>query len=58
VLRLPLEQFRRTTLKRDQGRTTRYNTGEDYHGCLVVDVPRGREIYWRIEGVMAALIGG
>jgi transposase-like protein len=49
---LPRERFQRTTLKRHAPRTNRQNTGADYHGCLVINVPRGRELYWRIEGAM------
>lgn len=56
TLDLPPDRFRRPTLKRHQP-TTRHNTGENYHGCLVVDVPRSRELYWKIEGVVAALTG-
>ncbi|AVT30145.1 resolvase [Plantactinospora sp. BC1] len=58
ALCLPADRFRRPTLKRHRPKTTRYNTGAGYHGCLVVDVPGSRELYWRIEGVVAALGGG
>ncbi|MGI5145699.1 helix-turn-helix domain-containing protein [Plantactinospora sp. CA-294935] len=58
ALGLPADRFRRPTLKRHQPKTIRYNTGEGYHGCLIVDVPRSRELYWRIEGVVTALGGG
>ncbi len=44
------EQFRKTSLKRHNPLTTRKNTGNDYHGCLRVDVRRGRELYRKIEG--------
>jgi hypothetical protein len=57
-LALPRERFMRTTLKRHTPRTNRRNTGEGYHGCLVVDVPKGRELYWRIEGVMRGCLAG
>lgn len=33
----------------------RRNTGDDYRGCLVITVPRSRELYWRIEGMIAEL---
>ncbi|OWU98070.1 resolvase [Micromonospora wenchangensis] len=56
TLDLPPDRFRRPTIKRHQP-TTRHNTGEGYHGCLVIDVPRSRELYWKIEGVVAALTG-
>ncbi|MGI5214340.1 helix-turn-helix domain-containing protein [Plantactinospora sp. CA-290183] len=55
TLGLPAERFRRATLKRHRPTTVRRNTGDDYHGCLIIQVPRSRELYWRIEGVMAAL---
>ncbi|MEU7619096.1 resolvase [Micromonospora rifamycinica] len=56
ALEVPPDRFRRATLKRHQP-TTRRNTGEDYHGCLVIDVPKSRELYWKIEGIVAALAG-
>lgn len=54
-LRLPLDRFRRPTLKRHVPQTTRRNVGDGYHGCLIVVVPRSRELYWTVEGVMLAL---
>ena len=46
--------FQPTTLKRHRPTTVRRNTGEDYHGCLVVRVLRGRELYWRIDAMVEA----
>ncbi|MEV7227844.1 helix-turn-helix domain-containing protein [Polymorphospora sp. NPDC051019] len=57
VLQLPAHRFRRATLKRHRPTTTRHNTGDDYHGCLVVEVPRSRELYWTIEGIVDAAVG-
>lgn len=54
---LPVDRFKRPTLKRHSPATVRRNTAEGYHGCLVVDVPRGRELYWFIEGTVGALLG-
>lgn len=54
-LGLPAERFRRTVLKRHNPTTVRRNTGDTYHGCLVITVPRSRELYWRIEGMIAEL---
>ncbi|MGN9889931.1 helix-turn-helix domain-containing protein [Micromonospora sp. L31] len=54
TLELPATRFQRATLKRHRP-TIRYNTQEEYHGCLVIDVPRSRELYWRIEGLFAGL---
>ena len=51
------DRFQRPTIKRHAPRTRRANTGVDYHGCLAVTVPQSRELYWRVEGVMAALTG-
>ena len=42
-------------MKRHKPVTVRRNTGVDYHGCLVINVPRSRELYWRIEGMIAEL---
>jgi hypothetical protein len=54
-LGVPCEQFFRPTVKRHNPATKRVNTGADYHGCLCIEVPRSRELYWRVAGVMAAL---
>ncbi|MEU3453794.1 helix-turn-helix domain-containing protein [Micromonospora sp. NPDC006766] len=54
-LRLPIERFGRSSLKRHNPTTVRRNTGDDYHGCLVITVPRSRALYWRIEGMIAEL---
>jgi hypothetical protein len=47
--------FQRPTLKRHNPRTTRTNAGADYRGCLVVRVPRSRELYLWIAGVVEGL---
>jgi transcriptional regulator with XRE-family HTH domain len=54
VTRAHLAQFRSPTLKRHNPRTVRKNTGEDYHGCLRVDVRRSAGLYRQIEGWAAA----
>ncbi len=51
------ERMQRPTLKRHSPRTKRRNVGEDYHGCVTVNVPRSRELYWWIEGVVAGAAG-
>lgn len=43
-------QFRRPTLKRHNPRTVRKNTGQNYHGCLVIKVRQSAELYRQIEG--------
>ncbi|MEU3979550.1 hypothetical protein AB0F77_05475 [Streptomyces sp. NPDC026672] len=42
--------FARPTLKKHNPKTVRRNTGDDYHGCLVVAVARSARLYNRIEG--------
>lgn len=51
---LPEDQFRRPTLKRHSPKTIRKNTGEDYHGCLVINVRQSAELYRQVEGWAAA----
>jgi hypothetical protein len=48
------DQFRPPTLKHHNPRTMRKNVGEDYHGCLRIDVHRGADLYRKIEGCAAA----
>jgi hypothetical protein len=50
VTGLAAELFREPTLKRHNPKTIRKNTGEDYHGCLVIDVRRSAALYHQIEG--------
>ena len=50
VLGVESEAFSRPTLKKHNPRTVRKNTGDDYHGCLVISVNRSAELYLRIEG--------
>ena len=53
---LPSEQFRRPVLKRHNPKTTRKNTGDDYHGCLVITVGKATELYRQIEGWASAVM--
>lgn len=55
VVGVPPECFQPTSLKRHRSTTTRRNTGEGYRGCLSVEVPRPRNLYWRIEGIMKGM---
>ncbi|WP_239156665.1 resolvase [Actinocatenispora thailandica] len=48
--------FRRTSLKRHNPKTVRYNTGADYHGCLIVSVRRSRAIYDMVEGLVIGVV--
>ena len=58
VTGLEPEQFGRPTMKRHRPTTARKNTGDDYHGCLRIDVRRGADLYRRIEGSGAAAMAG
>jgi len=55
VAGVPFEIFRRAALKTHNPSTVRHNVGDPYRGCLVVDVPKSRELYWRIEGMMVGI---
>ncbi|MEU6124987.1 hypothetical protein [Streptomyces sp. NPDC047123] len=48
--------FGKTTLKRHNPRTNRKNVGDRYHGCLLVRVLRGAELYRRIEGAWYGIV--
>ncbi|MDO0914277.1 hypothetical protein QQM39_26645 [Streptomyces sp. DT2A-34] len=48
----------RTTLKKHNPKTVRKNTGDSYHGCLVVRVRQGAELYCRIEGWWNGIAAG
>ncbi|MEU2540364.1 hypothetical protein [Streptomyces iakyrus] len=48
--------FAKPTLKRHNPKTVRKNTGDDYHGCLVVTVARSAELYNRIEGWWSGIV--
>ena len=50
------EQFLRPALKRHSPKTVRKNVGEDYHGCLRIDVRRGSDLYRKIEGWAEAIM--
>ena len=51
-------QFRRPSIKRHNPKTVRKNTGADYHGCLVIHILRGADLYRRIEGWAGATMVG
>jgi transposase len=55
-LSLPLSRFRPPVIKKHIPRTRRANVGADYHGCLIIEAPRSRLLYWRMEGVMRAVV--
>jgi transposase len=57
VLSVPRESFKKTAIKKHVPQTPRQNVGDDYHGCLTIDAPKSRELYWRMEGAVRAVIG-
>jgi hypothetical protein len=56
VVGIPPEHLQRTTLKRHVAKTVRKNTGDDYHGCLVVRVRKSAREYWRMEDIWASVV--
>ena len=50
--------FHRPTLKRHNPKTIRRNTGDEYHGCLRIDVQQAADLYQRIEGWARAAMTG
>ncbi|SEC99440.1 Putative ATPase subunit of terminase (gpP-like) [Streptomyces misionensis] len=50
-------EFQRTTIKKHNPKTVRKNVGEDYRGCLVINVLQGAELYRRIEGWWYGIVG-
>jgi len=47
-------QFRKAVIKTHNPRTVRKNVGDDYHGCLRIDVMRSADLYRKIEGWVRA----
>lgn len=52
------ETFAPVTLKRHRPETNRLNQGEGYHGCLVITVSQGAQLYRQIEGWAKAVALG
>lgn len=50
IVGIPVDELERVTLKRHLPSTNRRNTGDDYHGCLVITVWRSAALYQQIEG--------
>ncbi|CAL9475887.1 hypothetical protein SUDANB108_02951 [Streptomyces sp. enrichment culture] len=48
--------FAKPTLKKHNPKTVRKNTGDNYHGCLVVTVARSADLYNRIEGWWSGIV--
>ncbi|MDQ1697867.1 MAG: hypothetical protein QOJ03_3220 [Frankiaceae bacterium] len=55
-LGLDVRSFRRASLKRHKPLTVRKNTGDNYHGCLVVRVLRPAALYDAVEGWWQRLV--
>jgi predicted transcriptional regulator len=51
----PVTSFRRTTLKRHNPKTVRNNTGAGYHGCVVISVLQGKDLYRVLDGLVRGL---
>jgi hypothetical protein len=54
---VPVERFSRPTIKRHNPRTVRRNTEEAYRGCLVVRLTQCADLYRRISGTWAGIMG-
>jgi transcriptional regulator with XRE-family HTH domain len=52
------EQFHNPALKRHIPKTERKNVGEDYHGCLRIEVNRSSGLFRKIEGWAEAIMSG
>ncbi|MEV7981435.1 hypothetical protein [Streptomyces sp. NPDC086519] len=50
--------FSKATLKKHNPRTVRKNTGDSYHGCLVIYVRQSADLYRRMEGAWYGIVGG
>ncbi|MET7858352.1 hypothetical protein ABZS81_14240 [Streptomyces sp. NPDC005318] len=57
LVHIDVTTLQRTTLKKHNPKTVRKNVGDTYHGCLVVRVSRGAELYRRIEGWWRGITG-
>src|SRR3954469_20925334 len=58
TLGVPAANFRTATLKRHNANPRRYNTGDTYHGCLVIDVRRPAALYDAIAGWWQGIASG
>jgi transcriptional regulator with XRE-family HTH domain len=58
VTGLEAAQFWRPALKKHNPRTVRKNVGDDYHGCVRIDVLAGSVLYQKIEGWAEAAMRG
>ncbi|WP_121709333.1 hypothetical protein [Streptomyces sp. E5N91] len=54
---IDVSAFSRATLKKHNPRTTRKNTGNSYHGCLMIYVCKSADLYRRMEGAWYGIVG-
>jgi hypothetical protein len=55
VAGVPVHMFSRATIKKHRPRTVRKNTGDTYHGCLIVRVLGSASLYRKTEGIWWAV---
>lgn len=58
IVGVDVSALSRATLKRHKPRTARKNTGETYHGCLIIYVRRSADLYRRMEGAWYGIVEG
>ncbi|RPE43282.1 Homeodomain-like domain-containing protein [Streptomyces sp. Ag109_O5-1] len=58
VADVEVSAFSKATLKKHNPRTVRKNTGDSYHGCLVIYVRQSADLYRRMEGAWYGIVGG
>ncbi|MFC8124536.1 hypothetical protein [Streptomyces sp. NPDC057302] len=58
VVGVDVRAFSKPTLKKHKPRTTRRNTGDGYHGCLVIYVRQSADLYRRMEGAWYGIVLG
>lgn len=56
VAGIPVEAFQKPTIKRHDPKTVRKNVGDDYHGCLSVNVLDSADLYRRIDGWWSGIV--
>jgi hypothetical protein len=56
IVGVDVSVFQKTTIKKHNPKTVRKNVGENYHGCLVIRVSQGAELYRRIEGWWTGMV--
>jgi DNA-binding transcriptional MerR regulator len=53
---IPEGQFRKAAIKRHKPKTNRKNTGAEYHGCLIITVRSGTDLYRHIAGWYGGIV--